>query len=286
MNKWNIKWFDLLIIIFGNALLGFAYGIFLVPRKIVTGGTSGIAIIIKDIFNFPSSATIAILIWLFFLLGLIFFGRRFAAKTLVATVVLPLSTFLVEQWTWMIDQVNNIKDLWVIGLVAAMMSGTGIALTFRAGGSTGGLDILAYIIQKYFRIRLSTLIFFIDMIIILVGWRIFPLEQVLVGISVAFLTTLVMDRVMFGGTQTIQVQIITNKETEILNFIHNRLGRGSTIIPVIGGYSQMKFQMIQVLVHKRQLEELRDLIIVVDPAAFITIVNANVFGNGFREWKE
>lgn len=297
MNAFMIKYRDnpgairikhFLTIILGNALLAAGYGLFMIPHNIVAGGLGGIAVLVKEYID--PIFFITIFTWGFFVVGLIFLGKKFALKTLVSSIVYPIFLQIFTSWTWFFEQTPNVTlagnalsvNTFLYAIIGAVLSGVGIGLVFRSGGSTGGVDIPGFIAQKYIKVPSEKIVFLSDIIIIAFAIQA-DLVNGLLGILVAILILLVINRYTVGGKDIVIAHIISSKYQEINDYIINELSRGSTIIPAIGGYQSSEKMMIEAAIGSREFSYLSDYIKSIDPDAFVILLSAReVYGIGFR----
>lgn len=290
MKKISLEWIkELFIIILGNALMGLAY-LFILRANLITGGMGGIAIVIEKLSGFDVSLIIFILNWLLFLLGLIILGKKFALKTILSAICYPLFVFLFhfipESVIANVNQVDTARQL-IYALVSGAISGVGLGIVFKIGGSTGGVDIIAIIINKKTRIRLDKIVFYIDGIIIASGLFVINWVNVVIGLISALITSMLINRIIIGGTETVMVQIISNKHYEINDFIINKMERGATYIPALGGYQQEDRLVLQTVITIREYPLLIEYIHKTDKQAFVTSFNAkDIYGNGFSEFNK
>ncbi len=286
-----------LLVVVGSLFLSIASAIFYLPYGIITGGTSGIAIIFKSLCGFDEQISIYVISWLMFLIGLIGLGKKFALKTLASTIVYPLGvtlfTFIYENVDFLkitpFDSNNGVSvGLLLAAMCGGLLTGLGCGITFLGGGSTGGLDIPSILVQKYAKIKLSISSFVLDASIILIGiFIIKDLELCLIGIIAAFLTSFMIDKIFFGGKKCYMAFIISEKFEEINSFVLEAMGRGSTIIDIKGGYSGNNFKMLQVCFDVKEYSIIKNKIESIDPSAFFMIVKANeIRGEGFTIQEE
>ena len=291
---------NIIIMIIGTAILAFGTAIFIVPFDLVTGGVSGMAIVLEKLIPFDLSVDfyITLITWVLFFLGLFFLGKGFAIKTLLSTVFYPwlFTVFynLVEYKTFnglFVLQNTEYHDIAV--LLAAVFGGAfvgaGCAVTFIAGGSTGGVDVLAFLLCKVFKkIRSSYIIFAIDAIIVLFG--VFVIEDMvlsLLGICSALVCAAVIDRVFLGNSEAYVAQIVSNKSEEISRGVIEILDRTATIVDVVGAYSKEPKKMIIVSFSIREYSDLMAIINKEDPGAFMTIAKAHEnHGEGWTREKQ
>ena len=290
---------NMFLVIFGTAVLAFGTAVFIEPYNLVTGGVSGLAIVLADFvpleldFNFYYT----VLTWVLFFLGLMLLGKDFAIKTLLSTVFCPvfvsLFSHLVEQQTlngMFVMQNSQYQDIAV--LLAAVCGGAcvgaGCAITFIAGGSTGGVDILAFLLIKVFkRIKSSHLIFAIDAAIVVMGFFVNDIVISLLGIISAFICAAVIDRVFLGNEQAYVAQIVSEKSAEISRGVIERLDRTATIVDVVGAYSGEDKKMMIVSFSMREYSDLMAIINKEDPQAFMTISRAHEnHGEGWTRAKK
>ena len=296
MEKYSFK--NIVFIILGTSILAFGTGIFIVPFDLVTGGVSSVAIIINSFLSVEGSIDIyiSIITWLLYGIGVIILGKSFAIKTLISTIVYPiifsLSYRLVDSNVlngfFNLANNSNYKEISILlaSIFGGAFVGAGCAITFLGGGTTGGLDVLAFVICKYFKkVKSSIIIFSIDAILILLGaFVIKDLVVSLLGITSAFICAIVIDKIFLGETKAFIAQIITPKYEEINNEVISRLDRTTTIIDCLGGYSKENKKIVMVSFSVREYRDLISIVSIYDKDAFITIHRAHeINGLGWNE---
>ena len=219
-----IKFYHIVMIILGNMFLAIGYSLFLLPANIVAGGLGGVGVILNVYYETDPVLFITIATWVAFFLGLFVLGKKFALKTLLSSIAYPLFLNIFDNWDWLINQVSMIDNKLLIGIVGALFSGVGIGLVFRSGGSTGGVDVPGFIVQKYLKINSEKVIFLFDIIVISFALTI-NVESVLIGAVVALINLIVIDKYTVGGRNLVVVHIISDKYTIINEFILNKLSR-------------------------------------------------------------
>ena len=306
-SEWLKAIFRTLIVILGTALVAFGSVAFHVPLNINAGGLSGIGIIVRyfapdnmKVIAYNLVITIAsVVLWL---IGLLFIGKEFAIKTLVATIVFPGATWLFTVCPGISDAVNKLGELvktaangptagnyLLGGVFGGVFVGIGVALTFVGGGSTGGVDVLTFLMEKFLKIKQSIGSFIIDGTIVVVGLCVLlPQDNTfllpcLSGIFSAFVTAVAIEFIYIGSQSSFQVDIISDKWEEISRFAQDELGRGATVIQAQGGYKGDDRVILRIVFDRHQYSRLRTYISKVDPKAFVTFTRTNaVFGEGFR----
>ena len=307
--EWRIAILKIIIIVVGTFLVAFGNVAFLVPLDINAGGLNGIAIIFRFFANESNKVLVynlavdisAIVLWL---VGLLFIGKEFALKTLVATIVFPIANWLFTACPYVSNSLAFFGDLvktapdnigptagnyLMGGIFGGVIVGAGVAITFVGGGSTGGVDILTFMFEKYLKIRQSIASFIIDGTIVTVGLLILLsfnnslLLPCLSGIISAFISAVVIEAIYNSSQSSYQVDIISTKWEEISAYAQTELERGTTIIHAKGGYEGADRIVLRIVFDKRQYNKIRSFIAHVDPKAFVTYTRTNaVFGEGFK----
>lgn len=288
-------------VVAGSVILAFAFAVFIFPFDLVSGGVSGLSVALVQILPFQIDVDIlvAILTWSLFFIGLIFLGKAFALKTLLSSIVYPIALSI-----WMrvlqIDAVAEILNLaknydpqnpdYALPLICAVFGGAiigaGCALTFRGGGSTGGLDILALIAAKYIKgVKSSVGVFVFDASVVIVGLFVFKdIVMCLLGVASALVGALVIDKVLLGERKSFIANIISEKYEEINHEILTKLERGSTLITAKGGYTGEDRPMLMVSFTKSQYAAFMTIISSIDKNAFVTIHLAHgIEGEGWTK---
>ena len=241
---------------------------------------------------------ITILTWAMFFLGLFVLGKSFAMKTLISTIVYPIGVAMFSNITSaeFLDGFFNLNTSAYSGvgvLLATLFSGVlvglGCALSFLGGGSTGGVDVIAFTICKLFkRLRSSVVIFIVDASAVVLGMFVigdFALS--LLGIVSAFVAALVVDKVFIGGSKAFVAHIITDKPDEINKLVIEKLDRTSTIINAVGGYSGVEKKMLMVSFSMNEYSELMNIINQTDKEAFMTVNQAHeINGEGWTKYEK
>ncbi|MEG0034161.1 MAG: YitT family protein [Bacilli bacterium] len=285
------------ILIISSFVLALGTGVFLVPMNIISGGLSGIAIIIDQYLPGYADISITVMTWVLFAIGFFVLGKEFTFKTLVTTIFYPLFLMLVyrvdvfQEISKQLINVPGVSAYLLAGIFGSALVGIGVALSFLAGGSTGGVDIIVFILTKYIKIfKESTVSFTIDALIILIGiiilWDPSPnslyFARCLVNILSAFVSALMIEIIYISKNNSVNAEIISTKWEEINDYIQIDLERGSSLIEIQGGYANEKRIMIKAVFNKDEYIKVKDKIEKVDPNAFVTFtITKSVFGNGF-----
>ena len=284
---------NLALVVLGTLVLAFGCAVFVVPFDLVTGGVTGLSIVIDHIIHsaIPIDLLIGIITWGLFFLGLFFLGRDFAIKTLASTIIYPLAISLFMKmispdFLGGIFYLDTSSDLALIisALFGGLCIGTGCALTFLGGGSTGGVDIIAFIFCKYVkRWKSSTVIFVVDATAVVLGlFVIGDLIHTLLGVISAWICAMVIERIFIGSGQAFTAQIVSDKDQELNMAIREEVRRTTTIYTAKGGYSGEEKTMLSVTFTMRQYPNVMSVIKRIDPTAFVSITRAHeINGEGF-----
>lgn len=287
---------NLFLVVAGTIVLAFGTAVFILPFNLIAGGMSGLAIVIDALIPaefLTVDLIITILTWGLFFLGFLIFGKDFAAKTLISAIVYPAGTSLFLKLTepdvlggLFCLQASEYTELPLIlaATVGGALVGIGCSLTFFGGGSTGGTDIIAFILCKIFkRLKSSTAMFLTDVTIVVMG--IFITRDLIVsllGVVSAMIIAIMIDKIFLGGTSAFVAQIVTDCGEEVNRAIIDEANRTSTIFEVRGGYSGKNKKMLTITFSMRHYTLLMDIVHRVDPAAFITVWRAHeIRGEGW-----
>jgi uncharacterized membrane-anchored protein YitT (DUF2179 family) len=268
-------------IITGSVIIALAIQTIIVPLHLLTGGLTGVAMIVHYLTGANIWVLYAVMNIPVFIAGYRFVGRRFILYSLGGTLALTALLYIVPYIDW--NNYINIQDPLLAAIAGGAANGLGAGLIFRCQGSTGGIDIIA-VIMKYKRdYSIGQTSFIFNIIIILIMLSFSNLTLALYSSISIFISAKVIDIVINGGRACRTVMIISRRNQDIAEAILNNLKRGCTILSVRGGYSREKHEMIMITVGKTQLPLLKEIIFFIDNQAFIIInESTEVFGRGFR----
>ena len=287
------------LVILGCAILGFSTATFLTKNTIVSGGLSGIGLIIQYLID-PEQTTMVvdIVVWIasaiLWLVSLLFIGKQFALKTLLATLLYPLTLTIFLRVDFFVSiataiaGVGETGDLLICSLFGGLLAGIGMAITFIGKGSTGGVDVISFIINKYLGFKVSIVSLFVDIIIIVVGMFLLNFPNMIVnslcGIICASMMAMAVQFLYSKRENGIIMEVISTKHEEIIDYLLNDLGRGVTTYDVVGGFTGYPRIMVRSIFSNEEYQIVKDKIALIDPDAFITFTQTHaVFGEGFKE---
>ena len=277
--NWRKSLETIICVLLGNIALAVAVGAFIVPHGIITGGSTGIALTINHYVKGNLSVTIFIVNILLFILGTIVLGKKFALTTLVSTVVYPVFLSIVQA----IPGITKLTDhIMLASLYGGAVLGLGIGLVVRVGASTGGTDILALVLHKWFHIPLAVFIYMVDFSVLLCQAFFSNSEQILYGILVLVVAAMALNRVMLMGQSQIQLFIITEKYEEVKEKVLKEIDAGVTMVHIETGYGAKQQKGVLCVIPNRKLYSINQVVQMIDSQAFITITQINeVRGRGF-----
>ncbi|MEQ2558241.1 YitT family protein [Lachnospiraceae bacterium CLA-AA-H185] len=276
---------DYLFIFMGTGIMALAIQCIFEPIGLVTGGFSGIAIIIRKMTagivegGVPLWLTNLALNVPVFIAALIIKGRKFLGRTVIGTVLLSF-------WLYVIPQVDLTQGDYMLSAVfGGVITGIGIGFVLLAKATTGGTDMVSALIQKYVRhYSVVQILQVIDGMVVLAGLYVFGLKPALYAIVAIFITSKVSDALMEGMKYSKAAFIITDCYKEIADAIMTQLDRGLTGLDATGMYSGDKKTVLYCVVAKKEIVELKDIVAKIDPKAFVIVTDAReVFGEGFLE---
>lgn len=273
------NWFTMLL---GTAIMAVAIKMVFDPINLVTGGVSGIGIIVKELADIPLWLTNTILNIPLFIIAFFVKGWKFIRRTLVATV--GLSFFL-----YILPDINlGMDDIFLSALFGGVISGVGTGLVFMARSTTGGTDLMAAVIQHYLRhFSVAQIMQVLDGMVVLAGAWIFGLNYALYAIIAVFALGKVTDGILEGMHFSKLAYIISEKPDEIASAIMTELERGVTGLNGIGMYSGNAKNVLFCVVSKKEIVLVKDIVSKIDDHSFVIVTDAReVLGEGFIEYKQ
>lgn len=290
------------LVLLGTFVLAFGVTMFIFPFDLVTGGISGIGIILsKALSGIPLLADVgpdiysSVINWILFAVGFVILGKKFAMKTLVSTIVYPFALFICEylvkssSLSYLLDLSTYPPEYYNIALIIATIFGgacigMGCALTFLGGGSTGGVDVIALTLSKYVKSIKSSVAFFIcDTAIIIIG--VFAIENLLLsllGIVSAFVCAISIDKLFLGESSAFIAHVVSDKYVDINRAVINKMARTTTILDAVGGFSGEDKKLVVITFDMRQYPMFTQILSEIDKNAFVTVHRAHeINGEGW-----
>lgn len=269
----------LLFVLFGNAMLAFSICAFVVPYDFMLGGVTGIGLIVQEFAPVRLSIVAGIANMLLFALGWVFLGKKFAMTSLLSTILYPVIMAVFEELPL---GTLFMEDRLLSAIFCGVISGLGIGLVIRAGGSTGGMDIPPCILQKYFGIPVGTSLMAFDTatVGILVCFR--GVDELLYSLLIIALMSITINRAVVMGEQKIEIIIISPDYQRIRQEVLEKINCGVTMLNIETGYEGEQQKAILSVVYAKKYPEIRDAALRIDSKAFIVANEVmNVNGRGY-----
>ena len=271
-------------IIIGNALLAFLVAAFIIPHDIIMGGTTGIGIVLGKLLHFDTAVFILALNVILLIVGLVALGKKFFLSTVASSLLYPAFLELFQR----IPGIDSLTDDPLLAAIfAGVLMGISLGLVMRVGSSTGGMDVVNLVMNKFFHRPVSLYVYLTDFIVI-GGQAIFAKPQdTLLGLLVLALETLALDKVMIIGKSQMQLFVISSKYDEIRTLLLTKLEAGVTMTMIETGCLGETQKGVLCVIPQRKLYAATELINSVDPNAFTTVTKINeVRGRGFTKERE
>lgn len=267
-------------LIIGCFLLAFTFNVFYSPNNLVTGGVSGISIVINNVFGISTSTFITVTYLVLLVLSYLILGKEMTKYSIIGSILYPLFVYLTKNMATLIQ--FDVDNMLLIALFGALINGIGSGLIFKYGFSTGGSDIICQIISKYFKISMGNAIKVFNFIIIIgSGFFIgkgndlavyaYQWENVMYAIIAVYISSFLTDRVLLGISNSKSFYIITEHETAIKNFLMNELGRGVTVLEGRGGYTGDRKKVLMCAIPTKQYFLAKEGILEIDKQAIVLI---------------
>ena len=283
--QWKQEGKNMALLLAGALIYGVGTHAFVEPAHIAPGGALGIALMVNHFVELPiGMVTLAINIPLL-VLAWFSLSHRFAVSTAFATAV---CSFILDFAVAPICPVYT-GDRILCSLYGGILSGVGMGLIFMAGMTTGGSDILGYVLQKKRpQLSIGRALMAVDGVILLMSIYVFGnIDAALFGLVSLFATTKVIDSVIYGGDASTMATVVTRKPQEIARRVIADLDRSATLIPATGAYSGKNTSVLLCTVRKSQFQRLRRIVYEADPGAFLMAAEASeVLGDGFKALSE
>ena len=285
--------YDYVVITIGVLLFVMAWQSFLLPNNMIDGGMTGASALLSmvtgipvDIWYFGINVLLLILAW--FVLGQ-GFGIKTVYAILLSTVLFRILGDESMRCLWSVEgEMLYVGNEILVPIIGGLLEAVGLALIIMRGGSTGGTDILALIVNKFWPITIGRFYVMADLVII--SLLIFVPGHCFTDVVYGYITmgvcAYVLDLILLGKESTVQVLIFTEQRQQIGDYITQKMERGLTALRAIGWYTQEERQVLMVMLRKTELPDLVKVVKEMDPRAFVTVVPANnVYGEGFDQIK-
>ncbi len=270
--------FELGQMIVGNAICAFSMACFALPYNMVVSGVSGIGRMLKESMGISITVSVAVINVAFFLMGAVMLGKKFAASTAIGTFAYPFFLGVFQH----IEVLQHlVDDPLLAAICAGVLDGVGLGLVIRIGGSTGGIDIPAIILNHKFGWKTGTVMSALDILIFLIQIPVTSTNGIILGILYALIYSIVMNRIILLEQGGIQMMIWTD-DLPAVNEKLLSMDMGTTLLKARGGYMREDKEVIYCAASNRNLNRIKRAVLNIDPKAFITITSmSEINGNGF-----
>ena len=274
------KLLPVLVVVVGNILYALSVKVFLLPTGLITGGTTGLAMIVERLTGLPVSVFVLVFNVLMLLLGWWLLGRAFALTTVVSSLLYPA---FLELLNLLLGDFVLTEELLLNTIFFGLGIGISLGMIIRAGASTGGLEIPMLVMQKHLRIPVSVSMYAMDFCILLLQLLFgASVDAVLYGIVLAIIYTVMLDKMLLLGASRTQVKIISSRARDISAAILSRVDRGVTLLHGEGGYTHNPAEIVMSVISSRELVKLQRLVQEIDPQCFMIVSKVTeVHGRGF-----
>lgn len=276
----GLKLKNILLILFGSAIFSFGIVHFNMQNNLAEGGFTGITLLLYFVFNWDPAITNLILNIPLFFIGWKLLGRSVFLYTIIGT--LSVSLFLAIFQKYQIEM-PLYEDLFLASLFAGVFIGIGLGIIFRYGGTTGGVDIIARLAQKYAGWSMGRTMFMFDFCVITISLITYlDYREAMYTLVVVFIGARVIDFMQEGAYSARGAMIISDKNEEIADKILGEMDRGATMLKAVGSFTKQERNVLYCVVGKNEIVRLKSVIHSVDPHAFVSVtVVHDVIGEGF-----
>ena len=278
MSKGNFK--DFVLITIGILLVAISVVYFFDPNNIAAGGITGLAIVINHYIPFISIGPLVLMMdGVLFIIALILIGPKFGAKSIYCSLLLSTSMWVMQKFL----PFNVTDDLMLATIFGTLIAAGGMAIVFNANASSGGTDIIAKILNKFFHFDIGKSLLMVDFLVTLLGAITFGIKMGLYGLLAVIINGVVIDKIIAGFKVKSEITIISEKNKEISKYILKDLERGCTFIKGVGGFTGKDTAMLYTVLVRSEFIKLKKHISKIDKFAFITVGEVHeVMGEGFK----
>ena len=268
----------------GNMLYALMVKLFLLPAGLVTGGTTGLALIAEKLWNVPISGFVFVFNVVMLIIGWVVLGKAFALTTITSSVLYPL---FLEICNLLLGDLVLTQDPMLCTVFFGVGIGVALGIVIRSGASTGGMDIPPLVLNKFFRLPVSVGLYTIDFCILLAQLFFSPAENVLYGIVMTLLYSIVIDKMLLLGQSRTELKIVSTKSEQITQAIMSQVDRGVTLLHGRGGYLGNETELVLTVISNRELVKVERLVHQIDPECFVVVSRVSeVRGRGFSLSKQ
>lgn len=267
------------MIVLGSAISAVAFNCFVIPHKFLSGGISGISLLVQYMAGIPTGYLVLILNIPIFIIGMKAVDKDFILFSMLGTVSFSLLLIATKNLGKSIET----KDMFLSCVYGGVLSGIGSGLVFRSRGSQGGIDIIAVIIKRKSGTSIATLSFAMNIVVVWIGAALSSVDRAMYTLIMMYISSVVVDLVIKGFDNKKMLLIITDQEQEVSAAIMKDLDRGVTFLYGEGAYTGAHKKVLYCVITVKQLVRVKKIVEDIDEKAFISIIDtAEVHGKGFR----
>ena len=279
----NKRWLSIGLVILGNILYAITVKCFVLPTNLISCGTTGLALVVRQLTNIPVSWFVFFFNIAMLCVGWAVLGRKFAMTTILSSLFYPIALEVLDM---LLGDVALTDNMLLTVLFAGLGLGLSLGIVLRAGASTGGMDIPPLILKKFFRIPVSASLWVFDLTIMLCQMFFHTPEDLMYGILLLIVISVTLNKVMLFGTSRTEVKIVSDHAEAIRDQILSRVDRGVTLLHGEGGYLRQPKEVIMSIVSNHELPKIEQLARSIDPDCFMIVSSVTeVWGRGFSTSK-
>ncbi len=271
LNKRTIQEYAMITV--GTALISAAVYFFMIPANLCPGSAAALGMLLGNVISLPVSVITLAINLILLVVGFIFIGPEFGGKTIYSSVLMPV---IMRVYEVLIPEFTSINgDPLVDMLCYILLVGMGLSMIFHSNASSGGLDILAKLMNKYLRIEMGKAVAIPSMVVALSSILFYDVKSVILSIIGTYFSGIMVDYFIFGMSIKRRVCIFSSKTDEIVNYILHDLHSGASLYPVEGAYGKEPRTEVVAIVNKQEYTKLMSYLQKTDPKAFITVYAVN-----------
>lgn len=259
------------VLFFGVALLALNYNLFLLPNNLVIGGTSGLAIIFQELFGISPSLFLYITTVILLIVSLVFLGKKETSNTIIGSILFPILVSVTTPFAEFLLKYMTFDSFLIVVLITGLLSGFANGIIYKTGFTTGGSDIIMKILNKYARIPEGKSVLYTNLVIILASGFMFGINKVIYAIIILYISSVLVDRILIGISNSKLFFIYTKKIEDVKKFIIEDLKSGVTMLDTKGGYRDEIGKLIMCVVSTRDYYYFKETVLMIDPNAFFVI---------------
>lgn len=255
----------------GVLILAFNFNLFIAPNSFVTGGVTGLSVVLNKAFNINSVVFIYIANALLLVLSFIILGKEKTYKSIIGSFLYPILLSLIKPLADLILPYVYIDNTLMNTLIAGGLLGIGAGLVYKTGFSTGGSDIIVQLINKYLKMPEGKAVLLNDIIIILLGGVVYGFQNVVYSLTIIFISSYLIDKILIGISDSKMFFIRSDKEDKIKKYVLEYMQTGATVIATKGAFSENEGHMLMVVVPTKEYYVFKTSVLEIDPNAFFIV---------------